>query len=210
MALTQFHVAHQFRLAHCKRLRLRCVLHAATQIHSISKSLPSAIWHIYLSQMATLKPSITPAKSLAAKAPVQRIPRGPGSRVLGLNTNDSLQIVQLVRSGFTVVQLKKFQKTTDFSWDKVSTITDIPRRTLDRRQSQAKLPSHESDRLWRAARIFDLALDLFEGNIQEANRWLWTPQRALGKAIPAELASTDIGARQVENLIIQLEHGVFP
>lgn len=134
----------------------------------------------------------------------------PGSRLLGLKTNDPIKIARIVQSGFPVIQLNKFQKSTALPWDKVSDIIAIPARTLARRQHEGKLHSDESDRLWRAAAIFDLATDLFEGDSQAGKNWLLTPQPALGGAIPLELASTDIGGRQVEQLIAQLEHGIFP
>ena len=53
------------------------------------------------------------------------------------------------------------------------------------------------------------ALDLFEGDSRAAERGLSSPKRALGGAVPAELAKTEAGAREVEALIGRLEHGVF-
>ena len=61
----------------------------------------------------------------------------------------------------------------------------------------------------KAAALFALVLELFEGDAEGARRWLRTPQRGLGGAVPLELASTEIGARLVENLIGQLEHGIL-
>ena len=51
---------------------------------------------------------------------------------------------------------------------------------------------------------------LFEGDADAARRWLRAPQTALGGEPPLGLASTEVGSRQVEDLITQLEHGVFP
>ena len=36
-----------------------------------------------------------------------------------------------------------------------------------------------------------------------------TPQRALGGAIPLDIAKTEVGAREVEQIIGRLEQGVF-
>jgi putative toxin-antitoxin system antitoxin component (TIGR02293 family) len=58
-------------------------------------------------------------------------------------------------------------------------------------------------------RILALAVELFEGDVKAAKKWLQTPQRALGGAVPLEFASTEAGAKEVENLIGRLEHGVF-
>jgi uncharacterized protein (DUF2384 family) len=35
------------------------------------------------------------------------------------------------------------------------------------------------------------------------------PQRALGGAVPLEIAKTEVGAREVEQIIGRLEQGVF-
>jgi putative toxin-antitoxin system antitoxin component (TIGR02293 family) len=102
-----------------------------------------------------------------------------------------------------------FQKLSGLSWAQVSNWIGIPLRTLTRRQSEGKLHWDESDRLWRATRLFDMAVSLFEGDVAAARRWLETPQPGLGGETPLEFASTGAGAREVENLIGRLEYGVF-
>ena len=58
-------------------------------------------------------------------------------------------------------------------------------------------------------KIFDMAIKLFEGDIAGAQKWLETPQPGLGGETPLDFASTEVGSREVENLIGRLEHGVF-
>lgn len=130
-------------------------------------------------------------------------------RMLGIDTDDTVKTVRLVRAGFPSKVLDKFQKTTDLPWTEISRFLAIPQRTLTRRQSQGKLQADESDRVLRASTIFDMALDLFEGDRAEARKWLQSPQPGLGGEAPLDFASTEVGARQVENLIGRLEHGVF-
>ena len=89
------------------------------------------------------------------------------------------------------------------------TLVDIPRRTLARRKREGVFPPDESDRLFRAARLFARALELFDGNRDAASEWLTTAQPALGGSAPITLARTDFGTREVERLIGRLEHGVF-
>lgn len=67
----------------------------------------------------------------------------------------------------------------------------------------------ESDRLLRYARIFKLATELMEGNEEHAREWLNTGTDALGGETPMACATTETGARRVEDLIIALEHGMF-
>src|SRR5258706_218900 len=67
----------------------------------------------------------------------------------------------------------------------------------------------ESERLLRIATVFEKAVDLFEGDLVSARRWLSTPKKALGGETPLSFARTEIGGREVEALIGRLEHGVF-
>jgi putative toxin-antitoxin system antitoxin component (TIGR02293 family) len=128
---------------------------------------------------------------------------------LGISTDDAVQTVRLVRAGFSYSVLDKFQKATELSWADISRFMAIPQRTLTRRQSQGKLQPDESDRVLRASTIFDMAVEMFEGDTAAARQWLQTPQPGLGRETPLDFASTEVGAREVENLMGRLEHGVF-
>ena len=128
---------------------------------------------------------------------------------LGIATDDAVKTVRLVRAGFPFKIVARLQKTTKLPWAALSRFVAIPQRTLTRRQSQGKLQPDESDRVLRASRIFDMVVALFEGDISAARKWLQTPQRGLGGETPLDFASTEVGAREVENLIGRLEHGVF-
>lgn len=47
------------------------------------------------------------------------------------------------------------------------------------------------------------------GDNREAASWLKTPQLGLNRQIPLELASTEIGSREVEDLLGQIQHGIL-
>ena len=57
--------------------------------------------------------------------------------------------------------------------------------------------------------IFKLALDLFEGNKESADKWLNTPLKVLEHKTPLEYADTVEHANEVKALIQGLEHSVF-
>jgi putative toxin-antitoxin system antitoxin component (TIGR02293 family) len=52
-------------------------------------------------------------------------------------------------------------------------------------------------------------VQLFEGDADAARRWLTTPSKELDNTAPLDFARTELGAREVEDLIGRLEHGVF-
>lgn len=134
--------------------------------------------------------------------------RGKG-RSLGLRSDDSVQLVSSVRAGFKFKRLQAFHKTSGLSLERIAQVAGISKRTLTRRRAEGRLRSDESDRLFRLSRIFDLAVDLFEGDTTAGRQWLDSPQSGLSGAVPLEFASTDVGACEVEKLITRLEHGIF-
>ena len=91
-------------------------------------------------------------------------------------------------------------------WPRSSGFRSEPWR---RRKASGKLTTEESERLLRIAGIFEDAVDLFEGDVPAAVNWLTTPRKALGDRPPLSYARTEPGAREVENLIGRLEHGIF-
>jgi putative toxin-antitoxin system antitoxin component (TIGR02293 family) len=133
-----------------------------------------------------------------------------GARMLGIDTGDTVQILRQIRDGFPYSRLAKFQKATQLPLERIARFVGIPQRTLTRRAHEGRLRPDESDRVLRASRVFELAVNLFEGDVPAARQWLEAPQPGLSGQVPLEFASTDIGTREVENLIGRLEHGVVP
>lgn len=129
--------------------------------------------------------------------------------LLGFEPVDSIGLVRRVEEGFPYRALERLRTNMGLSREAVADIVQIKARTLDRRRERGRLEPEESDRLLRVARIFGRAIGLFEGDAGAAKRWLSSPQRTLGGATPLEMAKTETGAREVENLIGRLEHGVF-
>ncbi|MFW5910902.1 MAG: antitoxin Xre/MbcA/ParS toxin-binding domain-containing protein, partial [Thiohalospira sp.] len=84
----------------------------------------------------------------------------------------------------------------------------IPSATLSRRAKQGRFNAEESDRLFRFARVYDAAIQLFEGDAEAAIHWMRHPVRGLGGARPIDMLTTSAEAEAVLDLIGQLEHGV--
>lgn len=129
--------------------------------------------------------------------------------LLGLDPMDTPRLVERVEEGLSFGELERLRQNMGLSMDEMAELVQIRPRTLDRRKKEGRLHPEESDRLLRASRVFGRAIVLFEGDGEGALRWLSSPQRALGRAVPLEMARTEVGAREVEGLIGRLEHGVF-
>jgi putative toxin-antitoxin system antitoxin component (TIGR02293 family) len=128
--------------------------------------------------------------------------------LLGLRNYDPLKIDAHVRNGLSFAALERFQKNTSLSSSEVANLIGLSARTWARRKETGKLEPDESDRLLRASRVFWRALELFEGESDDARGWLLEPQPLLGNMAPFELATTDVGAAEVDRLIGRLEHGI--
>ena len=128
---------------------------------------------------------------------------------LNVGSTDALQLVRSIEKGFLFEQLQRVRRETGFPLEVLATSIGISPRTLSRRKKEKKLSAAESDRLVTVSRLLSLAVGLFEGNKEKAFRWFGNPNRALGDLTPLEMAATETGSREVENLIGRLEHGVF-
>lgn len=64
----------------------------------------------------------------------------------------------------------------------------------------------ESERLERLARVVAIATE-YLGDHERAMRWLNCPNHALGGIAPLEAIETELGARQVENVLGRIAYG---
>ena len=90
----------------------------------------------------------------------------------------------------------------------VSAVLRLPPRTMARRKREGRLDPDESDRLLPLARIAAEAARIL-GDEEAAVGWLRDPNVALGGEMPMALLRTDIGARQVEQILGRIEYGVY-
>ena len=87
-------------------------------------------------------------------------------------------------------------------------VANIATRTLSRRRKEGRLHTDESERLYRIAALYDRSLEVL-GDRETANAWFKAPKTALSGKTPLEFSDTEPGAREVEDLLGRLEHGVF-
>lgn len=132
----------------------------------------------------------------------------PYTALLGLEPLDAAALVTRVTQGLAFDTIEHLSTSIELPLTRISELVNIPRTTMQRRRKEGHLHPDESDRLVRMARIIDRALDLFAHDAAAARRWLDTPRPALGGATPLDFARTDPGAREVEDLIGRLEHGI--
>ena len=85
----------------------------------------------------------------------------------------------------------------------------IPSRTLQHRRSRReKLTVEESDRVLRVIRVLSLTESIY-GSRDRALDWLRKPTARLDGRAPLSLLKTDTGSRIIEELLIQIDDGMF-
>ena len=113
-----------------------------------------------------------------------------------------------VRSGVPVTSVTTAAATLGMPVVDVLDWLSISPRTWARRKQQGVLDLLEGDRVARLQRLTRRAAAVL-GGVDEGRTWLTTPQRALARRTPFEVASAEVGAEAVFRLLGRIEHGVF-
>lgn len=118
------------------------------------------------------------------------------------------QIERRIREGLPYTALDKLLKETCLTRLEVAKALNIPVRTLATHKGDGRLSPEESDKVYRLARLFGLAVDMTSQNKEEAKNWFFRSRPQLGGKKPIDLVGTDAGAKKVENLILGTLGGV--
>jgi putative toxin-antitoxin system antitoxin component (TIGR02293 family) len=85
----------------------------------------------------------------------------------------------------------------------------IPLRTFKHRKTRAEdLSVDESDKALRMARVLSLAENVFS-NRDKALAWMRKPKKRFAGDTPMHMLQTEAGARLVEQMLIQVDEGMF-
>lgn len=128
---------------------------------------------------------------------------------LEIKENSPLTVISAIKVGLPFSRFESLQEVMGLPANQLAAAIKLPASTLARQKKSGQLTSDQSERLVRLARVMEMAFDLFEGDKEAARRWFKAPREALGGNTPLEMVSTEIGAREVENLIDRLQDGIF-
>jgi putative toxin-antitoxin system antitoxin component (TIGR02293 family) len=121
---------------------------------------------------------------------------------------DTARAISKIKSGLPVKVFFALKERLNLSAEELARVVGIAPRTLLRRKQEGRLQRDESERVVRLQRLFEKALEVFEDRAA-VQSWFISPQLALGDETPLHYADTELGAREVENLLSRIEHGVF-
>jgi putative toxin-antitoxin system antitoxin component (TIGR02293 family) len=118
------------------------------------------------------------------------------------------RLIEVLRVGLPVQELTDLQASLKVPMEKLVPKLGISKATLHRRKATGRLDPAESDRVVRFARLMGKAVEVLESD-DNARQWLTSPQFGLGGAVPLDYADTEVGAREVEDLLGRIEYGVY-
>jgi len=129
-----------------------------------------------------------------------------GERALGRRLLSDRDLREAIRQGFPPAVVEELMHASGLTLKELAAALDLSPRSLQRRRRTGRLARYESDRLYRLARIIALAGE-YLGDHERALRWLKRPNRALGGIAPVTAIDTELGARQVENVLGRIAYG---
>ncbi len=129
-----------------------------------------------------------------------------GERMLGRQVRSVSQLREAVESGLPVKALELVAKHVARNDRDAAELKYriVPKTTLHRRQ---RLTADESQRLERLARMTALAEEVWEDE-DLAHEFLTSVQPQLNGERPVDLARSDLGTREVEELLYRLEYSL--
>ena len=128
-----------------------------------------------------------------------------GERALGRALASDRDMREAIREGFPHAVLEELMQASGLTLKELAHALDLSTRSLQRRR-RGRLARFESDRLYRMARVLALARESL-GDLALANRWLKRANHALGGLAPIAAIDTELGARQVANLLGRIAYG---
>ncbi|MGH7973853.1 MAG: type II RES/Xre toxin-antitoxin system antitoxin [Limisphaerales bacterium] len=124
----------------------------------------------------------------------------------GFNTNT---VIKVLERGLPVTELTALQSSLAVSAERLAPMLGISKATFHRsKETGQKLKPSVSDRVVRFAKLLGKAVKAL-GDMEAAKQWLNSPQFGLGGAVPLDYAKSELGAREVENLLGRIEYGVY-
>ena len=118
------------------------------------------------------------------------------------------ELIRQIQKGLRFSELETLQNSIDLPFEQLAAKLSISRSTLQRRKAAGRLSPDESDKVMRLSRLLEHATNVF-GDIERARAWLKFPQRGLGGAIPLDYAETEVGAREVDDLLGRIKYSVY-
>ena len=120
---------------------------------------------------------------------------------------DPAEAIEAIREGLPAEAFDWLKEELDLTAATLADALHVSRRTVSRRKKEGRFKTGESERVLRLVKLYRRAAEVL-GGPEEARAWMQEPNFALGEATPLRFADTEPGARRLEQLLGQIEHGI--
>lgn len=180
-----------------------------TLLPEMTNFAPKKVPEHELSMQEPRKPKITLTRRGAAKYALMGFSETLTVTSRGrLALPQGIESVKQVEEGFPLRALKVFAAHMSVADTVVFETIGVTGGTVTRRRKESVLKPDESDRLYRLARVTEMAERVLE-HPDKARTWLMSKNRALGGRTPFSLLGNEPGVAMVEDALNRIEYGVY-
>lgn len=127
--------------------------------------------------------------------------------LLGVDSVSDRQLIQAIERQLPLETLSRL-KRHGVSSSEVYALIINPRTLKHRRSKRQPLSKEESERAVRLGRVLATAEAVW-GSEETALNWLRTPKNRFDGRSPMQMLSTEAGGRMVEEMLVQIDEGMF-
>ena len=127
---------------------------------------------------------------------------------IGIKSKSVDGLIACIKNGLPVQSLSLLSTNLGVPEKRIALTVNIRQRTLTQRKKEGRFKPDESERVFRLARLYEKALGVFNDTLA-AQKWFNSPVKGLGNKTPLEYADTEVGTREVEDMLGRIEDGVF-
>ncbi|MDF7826428.1 DUF2384 domain-containing protein [Pontiellaceae bacterium B12227] len=125
-----------------------------------------------------------------------------------VKSDNALEQVAEIKAGLPAGIVDALCRELEISRKELARVAGVAERTLNRKIQEGRLNADQSERFNRIAGLLNRSIDVL-GAKEKAVRWLKNPRTYFGGKPPLDLADTELGSREVLNLLGRIEYGVF-
>lgn len=129
-------------------------------------------------------------------------------RTAPLPSKSAGAVIDSIYRGVSFREFERLAVDLELSPEMLGTRLGMSRATIFRRKAAGRLDRFESDRLLRFQRLYQHAGQVL-GSSASGKAWLKSKQHGLGGQTPLIFADTEVGAREVEDLLGRIDYGVY-
>lgn len=130
------------------------------------------------------------------------------ARVIPIHQWSSYQKIETIKEGISKEELENLKEQTGIDYNVLAKVLAVTKATLHNKKGKARFDAFVSERILLLADIYSYGYTVF-GDRDKFNRWMKTPNRALGHQSPLDLTETVYGMEEVKNLIGRIDYGVY-